>query len=215
MFSFLCKEKLGGKMKEKEKNQIVAFMILIITLWIGINVKNSSKGFLFDLSIMDFIHKNTSSIGLWTMKFISFFGSKYFFIIAGIIISIYFFNQREKRKAKLVVVSIVGSFIANITLKYIFTRIRPLNYMLIEHGGYSYPSGHTMVSTTFFLMMTYIMLEKITNKRNRKILIAGNIILIALIGFSRLYLGVHWPTDVLIGYLMGYLVFEIIKARVY
>ncbi len=198
-----------------ERNKKYIFLsILIVSLIIGLSVRKISVGILFDTIIMDSIHENTSFLGITIMEIISFIGSKYFFIIGGSIIYIYFINLMEKRKAKLVLVSISGSFTINIILKYIFKRIRPLNYMLIEYGGYSFPSGHTMVSTTFFLMMTHIILEKIKDEKIKLILNISNIILIGLIGFSRIYLGVHWPTDVLVGHLMGYLVFELIKKRV-
>lgn len=201
-------------MRESKKN-IILSVATMISIGIGLLVRKSSKGILFDTFIMEFIHKDITLRGTFIMKLISLLGSKYFFLIGGSIIFMYFVNKMEKRNARLVVFSIAGSFLANIILKYIFARIRPENYMLIEQAGFSFPSGHTMVSTCFFSMMTYIILEKVTDKKSKIALIVGNIILIALIGFSRIYLGVHWPTDVLVGYLMGYIVFELIKTMAY
>lgn len=99
----------------------------------------------------------------------------------------------------------------NATFKNIFSRTRPLNYILIEHGGYSFPSGHSMVSMSFYTALTYILLKNVKDKKTRTLVWIGNFVLIGLIGFSRLYLGVHWPTDVLVGFSLGFIFFEISK----
>lgn len=101
--------------------------------------------------------------------------------------------------------STLGSYGLNALLKSIFIRTRPLKYLLIQQGGYSFPSGHAMVSMAFYTTMTYLLLK---NEDRRKVKITSwtiNFTVIALIGFSRIYLGVHWPTDVLMGYLIGYI----------
>ena len=98
-------------------------------------------------------------------------------------------------------------------LKNIFVRTRPLKYFLIEQGGYSFPSGHAMVSMTFYTTMVYILLKDQKRNKIQGILWAINFIIITLIGFSRIYLGVHWPTDILTGYLIG-LIFTCTSIKV-
>lgn len=201
-------------MRKNKKNIVLNLIAIIITFGIGAGVRNSAEGILFDRAIMDLIHRNNSPVGIIIMKFMSFLGSKYFLGTLGLGILIYLINKRQKRKARLVGLSIVASFILNASLKLIFSRTRPLSYMLIEYGGYSYPSGHSMVSMSFYTTLTYIVLENIKDKKKRTFLWIGNFILIGLIGFSRIYLGVHWPTDVIVGYLMGYVFFNISKTIV-
>lgn len=205
---------IRGKMRENKKNTFLMIIAIILALGIGIGVRNSTEGILFDIAIMDLIHKDSSPIGISIMKFITFFGSKYFFIVVGLGIVIYLINKKQRRKARLITISIGGSFILNALLKLIFSRTRPLSYMLIEHGGYSFPSGHSMVSMSFYTTLTYLLLENVKDKKTRTFIWIGNFVLIGLIGFSRIYLGVHWPTDIIVGFLMGYMFFNISKIIV-
>ena len=90
--------------------------------------------------------------------------------------------------------------LSNQILKRIFKRTRPLGYRLIKATGYSFPSGHAMVSMAFYGLLIYIIYHLIDNKIIRNILITINIIIILLIGISRVYLGVHYLSDVIVGY---------------
>lgn len=200
-------------MKEKRNVIILSFIAIIITLTIGIAVRNSTDGILFDMVIMDYIHSRTTSTGVSMMKFVSLFGSVYFFLPIGIII-VGILRNKSRRGIKLLILSILGSYIFNATFKIIFARIRPLKYFLVEQGGYSFPSGHSMVSMSFYTTVTYLLLEGIRDKKVRSIMWVLNFIIIGMIGFSRLYLGVHWPTDIIVGYLIGYVFFYISKTTV-
>lgn len=201
-------------MEKNKKVIILSFIIIIMALAIGIAVRNSAEGILFDVSIMDYIHSRTTDNGVSFMKFVSLFGSVYIFGIVGLAIFIFLINNKKRRSARLVLLSIVGSYASNAILKTIIARTRPLKYMLVEQGGFSFPSGHSMVSMSFYTTITYLLLERVIDKKLRSIIWIGNFAIIGMIGFSRLYLGVHWPTDILFGYLIGYLFFYISKTIV-
>lgn len=201
-------------MKKNKKVIILSFIIIIMALAIGIAVRNSAEGILFDVSIMDYIHSRTTDNGVSFMKFVSLFGSVYILGIVGLAIFIFLINNKKRRSARLVLLSIVGSYASNAILKTIIARTRPLKYMLVEQGGFSFPSGHSMVSMSFYTTITYLLLERVRDKKLRSIIWIGNFAIIGIIGFSRLYLGVHWPTDILFGYLIGYLFFYISKTIV-
>ena len=94
--------------------------------------------------------------------------------------------------------------IMNLVLKAIFSRQRPLQYMLIDENGYSFPSGHSMVSIAFYGFLIYIGYKLIKKKWVRTTYIIVLSLLITIIAFSRLYFGVHYPTDVLAGLTFGY-----------
>ena len=200
-------------MREK-RNIILAIIALSIVISIGIITKSSTEGILFDKVIMDYIHDNTSGIGVSVMTFVSLFGSPIFFLTVGLGIFIFFLKINEREKSMLILSSIAGSFILNATFKTIFSRIRPLEYMLIEHGGNSFPSGHSMVSMSFYTSLTYILLKNVRSRWARTFMWIGNFVVIGLIGFSRLYLGVHWPTDVLVGFALGLIFFVMTKDLV-
>lgn len=197
----------------REKKKIISLILigLIIVVSIGILTKSSTGPILFDKIIMDYIHDYISPIGVSIMNFISLLGSPIFFLTVGLAIFIYFLRSKKRENTIFISLSIVGSYLINATFKNIFSRTRPLNYMLIEHGGYSFPSGHSMVSMSFYTALTYILLKNVKDKKTRTLMWIGNFVLIGLIGFSRLYLGVHWPTDVLVGFTLGFIFFAITK----
>lgn len=202
----------------KKKNYGLLFIILAISIVfiIGFNVSDSKDGFLFDEIIMKKVHSNTTVTGTNIMKVVTSLGSKYFFIIVGLGSLFYFIHTMMRSYAWLVIAAIPGSYLLNLMLKLTFSRIRPETYMLINQSGYSFPSGHSMVSMSFYTMATYVLLDMfgVENKTHKLIAWAINFTLIFLIGFSRIYLGVHWPTDVIAGFLMGAVVFYISKENI-
>ena len=88
-------------------------------------------------------------------------------------------------------------------LKNILQRPRPTEYRIIEETGYSFPSGHSMVSMAFYGYLIYLIYKYVKNKYVKWISITLLGILICLIGISRIYLGVHYTSDVLGGFLIS------------
>lgn len=121
-------------------------------------------------------------------------------IIATILTLLFLFKWKKQKVAKLIPCSLITVTFMNQILKYIFKRERPIGYRLIEIGGYSFPSGHSMVSMAFYGLLIYIIYYYVKNKYLRNGLIILNILIIILIGISRVYLGVHYLSDVLTGY---------------
>ncbi len=88
--------------------------------------------------------------------------------------------------------------------KMIYARPRPeIDFHLIEQSGLSFPSGHSMTGLVFYGLLIYFIAEYGKENRAQKALMSWMLILIILIGFSRVYLGVHYPTDVLAGWFLG------------
>ncbi len=111
--------------------------------------------------------------------------------------------SKNKKIGIAVVVNLVGIVILNLILKNIVQRPRPVGYQLIEEGGYSFPSGHSMVSMAFYGLLIYISYIKIKNKKLKNCICIFLSILIFLIGFSRIYLGVHYASDVIAGFIIS------------
>ncbi|WP_047864390.1 phosphatase PAP2 family protein [Rubrobacter aplysinae] len=126
----------------------------------------------------------------------------YWFVIPALVFSAYLFYRSGYRlSAALLVASTGGSIALTTVLKIVFRRARP---EIIDSGYeasfYSFPSGHATVAVGFYGALALLIALRLESPW-RWLVAAAGAILIALIGFSRLYLGVHYPTDVLAGYL--------------
>lgn len=188
---------------------ITFIIILVIFVAIGMMVKGSTEGILFDNQMLEYIHNNINPLLLRIMKIVSFIGSAYFIIPLMAIVLVYNYIRKKAFESKILLMSTAGSWILNFLLKQVFQRTRPLQYFLVEQGGYSYPSGHTMVATSFYFAIAYIITRNIKDRRIKAICFIIATVAILVMGSSRLYLGVHWPTDIIGGFLMGYILFQI------
>lgn len=126
-------------------------------------------------------------------------------IIGIMIISIIFLIiYRKKQIFHYIVINLVNSILLSQLFKLIIRRNRPININIIEESGFSYPSGHSMVSMAFFGLFAYLIYKNMKNLFLKTILISLLIIIIILIGFSRIYLGVHYFSDVIGGFLISF-----------
>ena len=135
------------------------------------------------------------------MKLVTSLCSPIFMLVLIVLAFILF---KDKRLALGVLMALIFSVVSNLALKSFFSRERPLEFMLIDESGYSFPSGHSMVSIAFYGFLIYLCYKLIKDKKLKVIAIFSLSLIIALIAFSRLYLGVHYPTDVLAGLTSGY-----------
>lgn len=91
----------------------------------------------------------------------------------------------------------------NVLLKNIVERPRPTEYRMIHETGYSFPSGHSMVSMAFYGFLIYLIYHYVKNNKLKWVLILVLSTLIVTIGISRIYLGVHYTSDVLAGFMIS------------
>lgn len=117
-----------------------------------------------------------------------------------ILVVVLFLYKKMYARAWLIVLGVSGAAALNLILKALFARDRPdLWVQLVHEPGYSFPSGHTMLSAGFALAC----MVTLWHSRWRWWMISLGSIYMLFIGFSRLYLGVHYPTDVLAGWLVS------------
>lgn len=134
------------------------------------------------------------------IKIITFLGSATGIIILTIILFLIIKNKQQNilLGANLCIITLINQI-----LKYLIMRPRPNIFRIVEESGYSFPSGHSMVSMAFYGYLIYLVYQNMKNKYLKWFLIITLAILIILIGISRIYLGVHYTTDVLGGFLIS------------
>lgn len=122
--------------------------------------------------------------------------------IITILLVTFLYFKKHYREALFLAITMTTCGLAMPLLKNIFSRERPNFYRLIEISGYSFPSGHTTSATTMYLTLAIILLS-IMKKLNKYFVFSIAILGIVIIGSSRIYLGVHYPTDVMAGICLG------------
>lgn len=156
----------------------------------------------FDGSIRSSIRQMQSP--LWTSLFLPLtkFGSTIYLIIAGSIVGIAFIYHRWFWALWLFIVAMAGQAMLHNGAKFLIARPRPsamLNYQPIE--SFSFPSGHALSSLCLYASVVWLITNRLENSAIKAALWIVMAILVLLIGLSRLYIGVHFPTDVLAGWL--------------
>lgn len=133
-------------------------------------------------------------------KIITNFGGAIFLIAITVIL---FILIKNKKIGVAITANLVLVALLNQLLKNILQRPRPTEYRIIQETGYSFPSGHSMASMAFYGYLIYLIYKYVENKNIKWVLIALLSILICSIGISRIYLGVHYTSDVLGGFLIS------------
>lgn len=172
---------------------LILFIIWSILIKLGVtdNIDNQVISYMIGIRNNDL----TNIMNIFTNL-----GSAYFLISLSIIL---LFIIKDKSKALLITINLVYTFFISQIFKIIIQRKRPIDIFLTNAIGYSYPSGHTMVSSSFYLFLTYLITNKIRNKLLCFFIWIISLFLIIIIGFTRLYLGVHYLSDVIGGMLLG------------
>lgn len=155
----------------------------------------------FDSHVISMVQGMESVWLTFLMKFLSFIGSAPVIIVLSILILFFLYKALKHRYELVLFVGVmVGSPLLNLLLKELFKRARPDFHRLVEISGYSFPSGHAMSALTFYGIITFLLWRHIPVKWGRKALLIFSGMMIFGIGMSRIYLGVHYPTDIIGGY---------------
>lgn len=133
-------------------------------------------------------------------KCITNFANMYWLIGTSIVLLMVLKN---KKTGLYIFINLGLSALVNFTLKQIIQRPRPIGHRIIDESGYSLPSGHSMVSMAFYGFLIYLIYKNVKNKYLKISVITLLSLLIISIGASRIYLGVHYTSDVLAGFLVA------------
>lgn len=157
----------------------------------------------FDNVVTGFVRQNISDKLTEIMKTISNIASPTVITIIAVILILYFIYRQKLYTVFIIPTVVLGSLFLNLILKGMFGRERPSIEHLVEAMGQSYPSGHSMVSFSFYGLLIYLACINLKNIYIKVILSMLLGLLILSIGTSRIYLGVHYPSDVLAGFAIG------------
>jgi undecaprenyl-diphosphatase len=189
-----------------KKYHLYALSICIISLYAFSEIADEvfEKGFI--VNIDQWVNTNVQL--LWNpllnaiMIFITNIGGLINIITLSIALFAGLMMAKKKYNAALLLLGMGGGILTVEIIKSIGERLRPDN-SLIQVSDYSFPSGHTTMSTIFFSLLLYSFKDDIKNPILKKLFIFGCIALFVLIGFSRIYLNVHWFSDVMAGFSLG------------
>lgn len=181
------------------KRKITASLLFIVGLILGLLAKLDYTAQFDSFVYNSLIYFKSSEITTF-FKVVTNLGSTWFIIMLNIIIIISYFILKRK-EILIIPINSCLSVIFNNILKIIIRRPRPNVLRLVKERNFSYPSGHAMISLLFYI--TVIVLINKSNIKHKKLINVILVVIIILIGISRVYLGVHYITDILGGYLIS------------
>lgn len=158
----------------------------------------------FDFAVFNFMKPLISELRTDTMEFFTFLGTHTFLVPMNFLLIGYFlFIKRHRWYSITIPVVSLGGVSLMFILKNLFGRARPQDPLLSTVSGLSFPSGHALISVAFYGLLIYLVWHNISHKIIRWVLIVLLLVLILIIGLSRIYLRVHYASDVLAGFAMG------------
>ena len=184
-------------MKKRKFIVLISLLILLFLLVTYLVVVGKTNG--FDNIAYKLIRSLECDFFDKYFVFITKFGN--IDVVIGIVICLIL--AFRNRYAIMITTLVINSAITNQLVKHIVLRDRPSVLKLIEQGGYSYPSGHTMIAICLYGYLLYLVFTKINNKFIKYI---GSIVLVSLIlsiCISRIYVGVHYASDVVGGFILA------------
>lgn len=195
-------------MKKKDKSIIVSAVcgVVLLLLYLG-TIFGWLEG--FDQVISNTFVRNPFLTQI--MKVITFLGEAE--VLIGLAV-LYILICKNKKTGAIVMLNLGTIALFNHILKFIIKRSRPSLEHLVVADGFSFPSGHSACSMAFYGMLIYLINKKCKNKKARYILTAVFSVLILAIGCSRIYLRVHYPSDVLAGFTFGLLILSLFSKLV-
>ncbi len=193
LLSLLLKVRIGG------------ILLAALALWVFAQIAEEvleAESYAFDTNILLIVRSWQSPLLDIAMLGITFIGDPLVLLISCLILGTWLLRLKQKSEATTLAIAAIGAIGLNVLLKQLFSRARPALWeQIVDVGQYSFPSGHAMVSMVIYGFIGYILANRY--RRQQVWIISLTTLLITTIGFSRLYLGVHWPTDIIAGYAAG------------
>lgn len=176
-----------------------AILGLFLFAWIADEMREGDTAS-FDLAVRAWVHHFASPSMTRAMTVISLLG--YNILILELVVALaVFLLLRWRRAAAWLAVTMAGALALNLALKYSFHRPRPEPFFGVAPPSYSFPSGHALCAFCFYAVLAGLIAARINSVAMRVMIWIAAAVLVIAIGLSRIYLGMHYPSDVLAGYL--------------
>lgn len=181
----------------------LAIAALLFFAWLADKV-GAGETANFDETIRAEIPSAASPTLTFIMEAASFLGSTVFLLILGTVVFAVIYKLKRRRPAVIFAITTVGAGLLIASLKMLFRRSRPEPFFdTILPASFSFPSGHALGSFCFYLALAAIITARIESRFYQILIWLVASFLVLLIGISRIYLGVHYPSDVIAGYAVG------------
>ncbi|CAG7600970.1 hypothetical protein PAESOLCIP111_00442 [Paenibacillus solanacearum] len=169
------------------------FVVFLMDEWLVLRL---------DQAVTDFIQSRRSPALTGLMRGVTAVGEVGAVLAIMLLAAVILYKWLHHRRELLLLLWVVaGSMLLNAMLKLLFQRERPTISRLIEVNGFSFPSGHSMAAFSLFAVIAFLLWKHIDSRLGRGLVVLLSMMMILAIGVSRIYLGVHYPSDVLAGYL--------------
>lgn len=175
---------------------IICFLLILLFIFTAHSVLNKEV-LKIDTTIYQFLHQFSSTFVTNFFKVVTHLAGGY--ILVGICI-IVFLAIKKKKFFYIISLNLINTILCNQGLKLLFTRERPPELAVISESGYSFPSGHSMAAMSFYGFLIYITFRSNLSSKYKWMISVLLSVLILLIGISRIYLGVHYASDVIAGF---------------
>lgn len=182
---------------------LVLFLFSLIAFAFIINSIFKIEDSTFDIRVFDFISPYVTYTNTRIMRFVTIFATGEFLVPANIALALIFLLKKHRWYSLTIPVVSLGSFIVMSSTKHLFSRARPDDPVFKAAMGFSFPSGHAMSAMTFYGLLIYLVWKNVDNVILKWILTFLLVVFIHLIGFSRIYLRVHYASDVMAGFSLG------------
>ena len=184
----------------------VSIFLICLLIFVGVSFlvyKNSAVSNV-EVNVIKFIQSSLKGISLSIPKTITYFGHEKYWLYTVIFVSGMLFAHKKFMSLLVFALSLPCTEYVYSFFKSLIERPRPpIDLRLIEVGKYSFPSGHSALSMVTYGLLIYFVCKYVQNRVLKTILITLLSLLIISIGFTRVWLGVHFPTDVIGGYCLG------------
>ena len=180
---------------------MVAMLALLLFAGIADSVLDQ-KTHSFDLQIRVAVHRHAWPQLTMAMQAVTWLGSWQVLLPAVCCLLVIFILRGRSHEARLLLLTILGAEVLDTVLKLSFRRARPAPFFNIAPlHTYSFPSGHALVSFCFYGLIAGLITLRVRSKWLQAIVWLVTIAIVGLIGFSRIYLGLHYASDVIAGYM--------------